>query len=424
MRAIHTASLTLLPVVAFGLAGPPPAVADGYTLTALASFNGSNGAQPNESGLMRDTQGNLFGTTEAGGAFGRGTVFEIAAGSNTITTLAPFNGANGAAPRGGLLLNAQGNLFFGTTQSGGANNNGTVFEIAAGSNTITTLASFNGANGTSPSGSLVRDAQGNLFGTTQFGGANDAGTVFEIAAGIRFPTTLASFNFFNGFQPVGGLIRDAQGNLYGATNQGGSNNNGTVFEIAAGSGTITTLATFDRPGSLVFPSGPVVRDAQGNLFGTTQFGGAFGRGMVFEIAAGSSILTTLASFNGADGNAPGAGLLRDAQGNLFGTTFFGGAFDRGTVFEIAAGSNTITTLASFNGANGSDPGGGLLPDAQGNLFGTAAGGGAFNQGAVFELSPVPEPTSLVLMGLGLVGVASLALRIARGGTAVAGAINE
>ena len=131
---------------------------------------------------------------------------------------------------------------------------------------------------------------------------------------------------------------------------------GTVFELAAGSGTITTLASFNGAnGSRLFRLVAVVRDAQGNLFGTTQFGGANDRGTVFELAAGSSIITTLASFNGANGAAPAAGLIRDAQGNLFGTTFVGGAYDRGTVFELAAGSSTITTLASFNGANGADP---------------------------------------------------------------------
>ena len=171
-----------------------------YAMTTLASFNGANGANP-EAGLVLDGQGNLYGTTVQGGASGDGTVFEIVKGSNTITTLASFNGANGDHPDGGLVLDGQGNLY-GTTYNGGASGDGTVFEIAKGSNTITTLASFNDYNGVHPAAGLVLDGQGNLYGTTFNGGAGDLGTVFEIANGSNTITTLASFNGY-----PSGLIR-------------------------------------------------------------------------------------------------------------------------------------------------------------------------------------------------------------------------
>ena len=405
MRAIRTAVLSLLAIVAFGLVGPRPADAQ-YTLTTLASFNGANGAEP-LSGVVRDAQGNLFGTTNRGGANDLGTAWELAAGSNTPTTLATFKGANGANPVAGLTLDPQGNLF-GTTELGGPTWSptgpfgfGTVFELAAGGHTFTTLASFNGANGAAPTAVLTLDAQGNLFGTANEGGppGGAGGTVFELAAGSRTLTALASFNDrANGAIPFTNVVRDAQGNLFGTTGGGGANGYGTVFELAAGSRTITTLASFNGTNGSN-PTVGLTRDAQGNLFGITSSGGigfnpanpTSGSGTVWKLAAGSRMITTLASFNGANGASPLTCVVRDAQGNLFGTTEAGGAFNQGTVWELAAGSRAITTLVSFNGANGTSPVGNLARDARGNFYGTTKAGGANNLGTVFELSPVPKP---------------------------------
>ncbi|MBV8235777.1 MAG: hypothetical protein JO075_08755, partial [Acidimicrobiia bacterium] len=167
-------------------------------------------------------------------------------------------------------------------------------------------------------------------------------------------SNLASFNGATGSGPRAGLIMDAQGNLYGTTDGGGANGHGTVFELAAGSGTITTLASFNGANG-AYPEAGLIMDAQGNLYGTTSNGGATNSGTVFELAAGSGTITTLASFNGANGAYPEAGLTLDAQGNLYGTTYGGGANGHGTVFELAAGSGTIATLASFNGATGAYP---------------------------------------------------------------------
>src|SRR5262249_23244358 len=156
-----------------------------------------------------------------GGAFDKGTVFELEAGSDTITTLASFDGANGEAPFAGLVMDSSGNLF-GTTDAGGAFDQGTVFEGAAGSGTITALASFDGTNGAYPSAGLVLDASGNLFGTTQNGGSSNKGTVFEVTAGSGAITVLGSFDFTNGAFPVADLVMDAGGNLFGTTTTGGA----------------------------------------------------------------------------------------------------------------------------------------------------------------------------------------------------------
>jgi uncharacterized repeat protein (TIGR03803 family) len=352
-------------------------------LTTLASFNITNGETP-EGGVVLDSQGNLYGTTYGGGADGYGTVFEIAKGSNTITTLASFNGTNGANPHGGLVLDSQGNLY-GTTFYGGAAGVGTVFEIAKGSNTITTLASFNLASGEFPDGGVVLDSQGNLYGTTQNGGAYGVGTVFEVAKGSNTITTLASFNGTNGWSPDS-VVLDSQGNLYGTAPYGGAYDDGTEFEIAKGSSTISTLASFNGTNGVNPQS--LVLDGQGNLYGTTYYGGAYNDGTVFEIGQGSSnTITTLASFSGTNGANPHGGLVLDSQGNLYGTTGSAVASVWGTVFELANGSSTITTLDSFNGTHGVFPISTVL-DGQGNLYRTASGGGAGGYGTVFELSGV------------------------------------
>jgi uncharacterized repeat protein (TIGR03803 family) len=367
----------------------------GITLTTLATFNGSNGKSL-YAGLISDGKGNLYGTTEYGGANNDGTVFEVPAGGGTPITLATFNGSNGGEPLGGLISDAMGNVY-GTTFIGGANNVGTVFEVPAGGGTPITLATFNGSNGSGPEFSLISDAAGNLYGATQQGGAYGYGTVFEVPAGGGAPITLATFNGSNGYRPLGGLIFDAKGNLYGATEFGGARSNyGTVFEVPAGGGTPITLATFGYLNEGPFAG--LISDAAGNLYGTTYGGGTNRDGTVFEVPAGGGGPITLAAFSGSNGQGPAGGLIADAAGNLYGATVGGGANNDGTVFEVPAGGGTPIALATFNGGNGASPYDGLIEDAAGNLYGTTEGGGANNDGTVFELSGtgfvVPEPSEL------------------------------
>ncbi len=358
------------------------------TLTTLAAFNGTNGANPHlHASLIMDSSGNLYGTTVSGGTANDGTVFELPAGSSTITTLATFTGANGDNPYCGLVMDSSGNLY-GTTANGGPSDDGTVFEVAAGSGTISTLATFNGTNGENPLGALIRDSSGNLYGTTYLGGASSDGTVFELAAGSGTITTLASFNGTNGSQPKAGLLMDGSGNLYGTAERGGASGYGTVFEVVHGGGTITALASFNFDGSSgALPQGSLVMDGSGNLYGTTEDGpNAIIEGSVFELAAGSSTITTLATFGGSRGALPPAGLVMDGSGNLYGTAQGANRNAYGTVFELAPGSGTLTILARFAFPAGRSPLAGVVMDGSGNLYGTALGGGPFNDGTVYELA--------------------------------------
>jgi uncharacterized repeat protein (TIGR03803 family) len=351
--------------------------AGGYadTPTTLINFDGS-AALPT-TGLIADSAGNLFGTTLAGGSgtgqmhdLGGGTVFEVvktASGYASTPTIVAgdFNG------------------------------------------------SFNGRTGDTPQ-ELIMDADGNLFGTSG-GGANGAGTFFEIpktASGYESThTVLFNFNGTNGQAPSGPLIADSTGNLFGVTGSGGISNNGTVFEIMKTAGGYadapTTLASFSGGAGGLIPSDGLVADAAGNLFGVTSWGGfsdaqrSGGYGTVFEIAKTdsgySSTPIILASFHGSDGARPIGGLIVDAAGNLFGTTAEGGTSSNGTVFEImkttSSYDSTPIALVNFNGSNGDFPEASLTVDSTGNLFGTTAFGGANNNGTVFELTGTGFVTS-------------------------------
>jgi uncharacterized repeat protein (TIGR03803 family) len=405
--------LAALPLVAAAtlglLAHGGTAQAQSYTLTTLATFENTNGAAP-FGRLTFDNAGNLIGTTRNGGTSGVGTVFRLNAGDNSISDLANLSIATGDGPIAGVTLDSLGNIY-GVNFGGGSSSRGTLFQIDAQTDALSTLVTFNTANGARPQSDLVFDGSGNLYGTAQSGGANGVGTVFEYSLGTSAFNTIATFNTTNGSLPLGGLAIDAGGNLFGTTQGGGANNQGTVFEIAAGSNTITTLASFDSTNGSGPGLGAITLDGSGNLYGTTKFGGASNNGTVFEVAAGSNAITTLADFNASNGSRPNQGLLLDANGNLFGTTF-SSAVGGGTVFEIMAGSNTLNTLVTFDGTNGNGPESGLAMDSSGNLYGTTNAGGDLNlssgsgAGVVFKLSPAaaasaPEPGSVALLSAGM-----------------------
>ncbi len=227
---------------------------------------------------------------------------------------------------------------------------------------------------------------------------------------------MASFDGTNGTSGSNprDLVRDADGNLYGTTIRGGVNNAGTIFEVAAGSGTINTLASFTKSnGDPLY--GGLVRDGFGNLYGTSFSDGPNGLGSVFKLAAGSGTITTLVSFTDLNqGSGPNGTLVLDEAGNLFGTTFRGGLGGYGTVFEIAAGTSSIATLFTFDRSNGARASGGLILDSAGNLYGTTQSGGANGAGTVFELSrssAVPEPASVMILGQGALAAVTLTGRV-------------
>ncbi len=367
----------------------------GQTYSVLYNFDGAPGNGIGPSGaLVEDANGNLYGTTQVGGANSVGAIFKLTpAGDESILysfALPP----NAMLPLYGVIRDSSGNLYGSTPAGGkfGANNaDGTVFKLT-GAGAERVLHNFgSGKDGVNPEGALVRDAQGNLYGTTFSGGASNTGTIFEITPAGR-EMILHNFTPAQG-SPEGVLLRDAHGNLFGTTLEGGTNGFGTVYELSA-AGKFSVLYNFCSQLHCADGSSPtagVIEDSAGNLYGTTETGGANLQGTVFELTkAGKE--TVLHSFGlaGGDGYFPMAGLVRDNAGNLYGTTFVGGANHAGTIFEIdAAGNETLlhSFCADANCTDGSSPSlGGLLRDAAGNLYGTA-GQGAFQAGLVFKLAP-------------------------------------
>jgi uncharacterized repeat protein (TIGR03803 family) len=360
-------------------------LAQGQTFSVLYAFgNGKDGGTP-YANVVRDSAGNLYGTTFSGGSGSAGTVFELdTTGKETI--LYNFKGgADGANPFAGLIRDPGGNLF-GATVEGGASNFGTIFQLStAGKETV--LHTFKGRDGSYPDASLLRDAAGNLFGTTVEGGSSGLGTVFELDATGK-QTVLHSFTGGTDgrFSYVyGSLVRDAVGNFYGTTLAGGPSDQGIVFKVGT-TGKETILYKFTGGADGGYPYAGLVIDGKGNLYGTTYLGGASGQGTVFALNRTGKEIVLHSFTGGADGGNPTARLLW-LNGTLYGTTYYGGTSNSGVVFKMGANHQEIV-LHSFDYANdGGYPTARLLRDAAGNLYGTASAGGAYNRGTVFRIAP-------------------------------------
>jgi uncharacterized repeat protein (TIGR03803 family) len=374
----------------------------------LYSFSGGNdGAQPHGA-LIRDDEGNLYGTTEFGGASNRGTVFKLAP-DGTETVLHSFTGGSGGDyPVAGLIRDAAGNLFGTTGGSDFGGSLGTVFRVAP-DGTLTTLHSFQGPpDGALPFGDLVADKAGNLIGTTWEGGFDrcsapaGCGTVFKVAPDGT-ETVLYAFcaqtNCTDGIYPYGGVTLDRKGNLYGTTLQGGSGCQvyegcGTVFWLGL-NGHEKALHSFGSGSDGSFPASGMTFDKSGNLYGTTVSGGSnpscASCGIIFRIAPDGTE-NIVYSFDGAGSTPswPDPGLRLDKAGNLYGTRENGGACASGcgTAFRVAS-DGTATILHEFcvrtNCVDGSAPYSGLVADDAGNFYGTTSQGGTNGTGTVFRL---------------------------------------
>jgi uncharacterized repeat protein (TIGR03803 family) len=349
----------------------------------LVSFDNTNGNYP-AAALVQGSDGNLYGTTAAGGTNYNGTIFKVTT-SGVLTRLHSFSYSEGAGPNG-LVQGLDGNLY-GAAYSGGSNGYGAIFKVTT-SGVFTHLYSFNYAVGAGPN-SLVQGLDGNFYGNTYSGGTNGNGTIFRVTTNGEF-TTLYSFNYSEGYNP-NSLVQGNDGDLYGTTINGGTNGYGTIFK-ATTNGVVTALSSFYNSSSTdgSAPDKPV-QGVGGLFYGTTGSGGAYGYGTLYAMST-NGLRRGLYSFTGAnDGSQPNS-LAQARDGFYYGTAANGGTNGNGTIFKTTT-NGTLTTLHLFNGDDGSSPNG-LMQGLDGNLYGTTGSGGADYNGTVFKITTNGTLTTL------------------------------
>jgi len=393
------------------------AVVFALALTAWAStekvlwnFGGGNdGSGPWSDYFISDAKGNLYAATAAGGTYSAGTVFMLSpAGKETI--LYEFTGSNGdgSGPHGRLAFDAKGNIY-GTTQGGGANGTGTVYELSrkkGGGWTEKVIYTFSasGTDGTAPSAGMTIAADGTMYSTTPDGGALGAGTVFSLkktSKGWKQAVIHSLNGSSDGGYPYEGLMMDTAGNLYGAAPTGGPGGQGVIYRLSHTKQGWVDTVLYGFTGQNGDGSGlywiDLISDKLGNIYGATSFGGTNTTGTVWELvyskskkSYSESILYEFGASGSGDGNNPYGGLAMDSKGNLYGTTLNGGPSNIGTSYKLAKHGKTWkeTILHSFVGGNdGNQPTGNPYMDAKGRLYGMTQTGGTSNLGIVYRITP-------------------------------------
>jgi uncharacterized repeat protein (TIGR03803 family) len=387
----------------------------------LVNFDGVTNGYPGFVSLVQGTDGNLYGTTDGGRD---GSIFRMTPGG-ILTTTHSFAGQDGATPLAGLLLGTDG-VFYRTTVQGGSGSScssgcGTIFKITR-DGVLTTLHNFVSSDGASPVAGLIQGTDGNLYGTTEFGGTGNCtyggsgcGTVFKIDAQGQL-TTLHSFNYTDGWRPDGALIQANDGNLYGTTVQGGAFGYGTVFRVTP-AGVLATLYSFCTETNCTDGANPfaaLVQASNGDFYGTTSEGGSGGcawgvqGGTIFRLTPGGT-LTTLASVC----TYPDDPLIRATNGSFYGSTVTGGdggnsyctadfGFGCGTIFRISAGE-VLSTVHNFNYTDGATVYGGLFQATNGRIYGTTEVGGTGLAGTIFSLDLGLSPFITFVAPAGKVG---------------------
>ena len=359
-------------------------------VTLLYNFGTHAGdpAHPNFPGFMaQGRDGNLYSTSNDGGADNAGTVFKVTPAGQVIV-LYSFDGVTGAFPSSGLTLGTDGN-FYGTTFENGPLNYGTIFKITP-KGKLTVLHAFDNSDGSAPWAAPVEGTDGAFYGTTEDGGSASCGTVYRVTSAGKFKT-LYNFDETHGCQPLAPLVLGNDGNFYGTTLglAGGNPNLGGIFKITP-AGAVTLLHSFDgtHGGG---PYAPLMQASDGNFYGTTVNGGQYGNGVVFEMSPAGAY-TDLHDFDpNTEGGEPFSALVQGTNGSLYGTTAFGGMFTFGTIYSIPLNGGSPNTLYSFDGTSGTTPGAPLTQHTNGIFYGDCAWGGSDDVGTFYSLNAGLSP---------------------------------
>ncbi len=359
-------------------------VTPGGTITVLRHLDNTDGRFPAGS-LVVGSDGAFYGMTRYGGANAGGTIFKITAGG-TFTVLRPLKSTtDGRYPQGSLVRGTDGN-FYGMTNAGGTNGYGTIFRISPGGATFTVLRHLSRTtDGSSPAGSLVQNTDGAFYGMTYSGGTTGYGTLFRITTGGSFSVLHHLDGSSQGSLPVANLVQGTDGNYYGTTSAGGTTNHGTVFRTCT-NGTYTVLYSLNRTPHGGAPLGNLVQGADGAFYGTSSEGGSNAAGTIFRITTGGSFTVLRHLSSSADGRNPRAGLVRGTDGAFYGTTYGGGSNGHGTIFRITAGG-TYTVLRHLSSlTDGRNPEAELVQGNDGAFYGSTYNGGSNGWGTIFRIT--------------------------------------
>ncbi|HSC20063.1 MAG TPA: choice-of-anchor tandem repeat GloVer-containing protein [Rhizomicrobium sp.] len=379
------------------------------SVNVIYSFEGGADGEYADTDLVRDSAGNLYGTTVQGGTHASGTVWQLhpnGDGSWTHIVLYSFSGgADGAEPYKGVTLDAAGNIY-GTAVTGGGGvcegGCGVAYKLTnnGGSWTQSVIHQFTGGDdGSGPGARLTLDDSGNVYGMAPTGGANGAGTIFEMRPAKHGTYRLKVLHAFTGIDGIGGsagalVMHD--GSLFGAATAGGTNGAGTIYRLSLdqrGMWKFKVIYNFLDEPDAGFPYGGLTFDALGNIYGTTYYACANDIGCVYELSPrrGEWKEKVLYSFSGSDGSGPIGSVNLDSAGNIYGTTSEGGAAADGVIFKLVPGAHrhwSENVVHSFAGSpDGEYAYNGMLDDGAGHFFGTTVHGGAHDDGAIYQFNP-------------------------------------
>jgi uncharacterized repeat protein (TIGR03803 family) len=384
MKPFRTAARVVLFIIIIIATSLDTSATPRFGVDVVHTFTGGADGASSSAALIQATDGNFYGTSDSGGAFNLGTIFRMTP-SGVVTILHVFTGgADGASPLAALIQASDGN-FYGTTYMGGVADKGTIFTMTPGG-AFTPLHAFTGGygDGANPRAPLVQATDGNFYGTTELGGVSNRGTLFQMTPAGLFTVMYTFTGGVDGAYPCAPVIQATDGNFYGTTYSGDSSTFGRIFRMTP-AGRVTVVHTF--AGGAADGANPVsalVQANDGNFYGTTLLGGASNAGTAFKMTAAGSV-TVLNTFGGGyDGANPGAALIHSADGNFYGTTR-AGASGYGTVFKMSP-AGMFTLLHRFTGgADGAMASAALIQAKSGKLYGTTTSGGSSALGVVFRL---------------------------------------